>query len=149
MFFQIAFGSIISCFKKIRATKTSKANDAAGNDKKLILCNKCFGNYLKHNIGSKVVDTTFKNWRNFFSVKYVVSSHFICYQRILSIFINFFWSYIFFYSSFIFPSYHFTTSQSLISSNLTVLINSMIELSIHCIHLIFLLFTFYLFFTLW
>ena len=49
MFFKIMFFSIISCFKlcKTRAKKTSKAKDVGGNDRKVILCNKYFENYMK------------------------------------------------------------------------------------------------------
>ena len=49
---------------KARAVKTRKAKDVAGNENKLILCNKCFTNYVEWQwlllvIGPKVVDTTF------------------------------------------------------------------------------------------
>ena len=49
LFFKTVFTSIISWIKmcKKRAIKTGKAKDVTGNDKKVILCNKCFGNYMK------------------------------------------------------------------------------------------------------
>ena len=57
------FASIISCFKLSKtALKAGKAKDVVGNDKKVILCNKHFGNYRKLNtvIGPKAEDITFK-----------------------------------------------------------------------------------------
>ena len=50
LFFKIMFASIISWLKmcKKRATKTRKAKDVTGNDRKLILCSKSFGNYMKY-----------------------------------------------------------------------------------------------------
>ena len=49
VFFEIGFASIISGLKmcKTGAVKTRKAKDIAGNENKVILCNKCFGNYMK------------------------------------------------------------------------------------------------------
>ena len=48
IFFKIVFASIISELKicKIGAIET-KAKDVVGNENKVILCNKCFGNYTK------------------------------------------------------------------------------------------------------
>ena len=49
---------------KTRAVKTRKAKDVAGNESKVILCNKCFGNFMQCcclNIvtGPKVAGTIF------------------------------------------------------------------------------------------
>ena len=48
-FFKIMVASIISGMKirKTEAVKTRKAKDVAGNEKKINLCNKCFGNYME------------------------------------------------------------------------------------------------------
>ena len=51
-FFKIVFASIISSLKtskvfKAEGANTRKAKDIAGNENYLILCNKCFGNYMK------------------------------------------------------------------------------------------------------
>ena len=46
---KIVFASIISWLKmyKERAIDTGKAKDVTGNDRKVILCTKWFGNYIK------------------------------------------------------------------------------------------------------
>ena len=55
-----------------RAIKTSKVKNVVWNDKRVILCNNCFGDnrYLDIVICPKVADTTFKhavlNYNNFF-----------------------------------------------------------------------------------
>ena len=49
IFFEIALALIVSGLKmcKTGAIKTRKSNDVAGNENKVILCNKCFGSYMQ------------------------------------------------------------------------------------------------------